>query len=191
MPTCHSPNCSLEEIKVIQLKHSASELLSVLSGGSHLGPSLSCFLFPLKEKLLWGALPSPRESSFARKIKLFSWTHEKSSKKMHMTTTSYTKTPGWVLPSFLFLSHLMQKKLTKHSLGISQIYFVTIGYSLSEIFYFSFLLWGTNYTIYFVFLKSLDKYCFNIPLLSPLPTSNSSDYQKGDSFAKTKFFSYY
>lgn len=150
------------------------------------------FSFPIKERTVLRGFAFTQRTQLCKKDKIiFLTTWKIFKKKMHMTTTSYTKTPGWILASFIFLSHLMQKKLTKQSLRISQIYFVTIRYSLSEIFYFSFLFWGTNYTIYFIFLKSLDKYCFNIALLSPLPTSNSSYYQKGDSFAKTKFFSYY
>lgn len=56
------------------------------------------FLFPFQNNLLGKSLPSAREPRCAGKIKLFSWPHEKSSKngkeKLHVTTPSYTVTPG-------------------------------------------------------------------------------------------------
>lgn len=75
-------------------------------------------------------------------------------KKFYMTTTLYIRAPGnsevsiWnkYYQAFFLISH--KRNWQKHSLRIWQIHFLTIGYSLSKIVYFSILIQGTNYRLY-------------------------------------------
>ena len=176
---------------MIQLKNTVPEPLSVLAGGSRLGLALCCFFSHYRINRSECFCLHPENPVVQERSNYFPDHMESLQKKNAFDDHILYQDSSWSISklSFPFRSHVKEIHKTvlephKYTLLLLDIPYQrsSISPSCSEELTKPYILSSYN---------SSTKYCFNILLLLPLPTSNSSHYQKGDFFAKMKFFSNY